>query len=67
MTAPDFSEIFARRPELKPPGYKEAVETFLEKKKLNAPDPIKERLQMVRKEKIAARNRQRNKNRRGGG
>jgi hypothetical protein len=61
---PDFDEIFTRRPELQPPGYKEAVQAFDEKRLLNAPDPIKERLQLVQKEKIAARNRQRNKNRR---
>lgn len=67
MTAPDFDEIFARRPELEPPGYREAVQAFLDAKKENAPDPIKERLQMVQKEKIAARNRQRNKNKRRSG
>lgn len=67
MTAPNFDEIFAKLPELEPPGYKEAVQAFLEKKAANAPDPIKERLQLVQKQKIAARNRQRSMNRRRSG
>lgn len=67
MTAPNFDELFARRPDLEPPGYKEALQAVREKIAANAVDEIKLRCQLVQKEKVSARNRERNKNKRKGG
>jgi len=64
MTAPDWNAIFAKRPDLEPPGYKEAVAAVLLAKEENAEDPIKLRLQEIHKEKQSAKNRARNKNKR---
>lgn len=36
----DWAEIFKRRPDLEPPGYKQTVQAMLEKR--NAPDVAKD-------------------------
>ena len=37
IPAPDFNVIFARRPDLEPPGYKETVEAHYENQKTKVP------------------------------
>lgn len=61
---PDWNKIFALRPDLEPPGYRETVEL------LKNPDPNSERENMAQtmrrlhKERLSAKNKSRSANRR---
>lgn len=65
MSAPNFDNLFDRRPDLEPPGYKEALMMVRSKALENPVDEIKIRCQLMQKEKVSARTKERNKNKRG--
>lgn len=58
-TPPDWSEIFARRPDLESPGYQEALRQCREK--VAKENPMKRLMERIHKERQSDRNKSRRK------
>jgi len=61
---PQWSEIFAARPDLEAPGYQEALKATKDKNKQIETDRIKLQMQEIQKEKLSAKNKSRTRNKR---
>lgn len=62
--SPDWSAIFAKRPDLEAPGYQEALQAVRDKKNQAEIEKIKAQMQEIQKDKLNAKNKVRNKNKR---
>lgn len=61
-SAPDWSAIFAERPDLEAPGYQEAVQSVCDQKNRAEIERIKAQMQEIQKEKTSSKNKNRNQN-----
>lgn len=60
-SAPDWSAIFAVRPDLEPPGYTEAALLASENAKDADRERFAEKMRLIHKQKIATKNKNRGK------
>jgi hypothetical protein len=62
--APDWSAIFAERPDLEAPGYREALQAVRDKRNQAENDRIKAQMQDILKQKNSTKNKARTQARR---
>jgi hypothetical protein len=60
-SAPNWTAIFAKRPDLEPPGYQEILAQIKSRQPDYESQRIREKMQQIHKEKISTKNRNRNK------
>lgn len=63
-SAPDWSAIFAERPDLEAPGYQEALQAVRDKKNWAETERIKAQMQEILKQKNSSKNKARTQARR---
>lgn len=61
-SAPDWSAIFAERPDLEAPGYQEALQSVRDQKNKAEIERIKAQMQEIQKQKVSSKNRNRSQN-----
>jgi len=61
LSAPNWSQIFETRPDLDPPGYREAAESTSVNFETHETRRLKEKMQSIHKEKQATKNKNRAK------
>jgi hypothetical protein len=57
---PNWTQIFLRRPDLEPPGYKETLAEIAERRGEYEADRLRALMQEINKEKVSYRNKSRN-------
>jgi len=60
-SAPNWTAIFAKRPDLEPPDYQEILAQIKSRQPDYESQRIREKMQQIHKEKISTKNRNRNK------
>lgn len=63
-SAPNWTAIFAKHPELKPPGYLETCQAIEERKNKAEAERVKALMQAINKEKVSTRNKNRSASKR---
>jgi hypothetical protein len=63
-SAPDWSAIFAERPDLEAPGYQEALQSVRDQKNGAEIERIKAQMQEIQKQKVSSKNKNRSQNKR---
>lgn len=61
-SAPDWSAIFAERPDLEAPGYQEAMQSVRDQKNRAEIERIKAQMQEIQKQKTSSKNKNRAQN-----
>ncbi len=61
-SAPDWSAIFAERPDLEAPGYREALQSVRDQKNRAEIERIRAQMQEIQKQKVSSKNRNRSQN-----
>lgn len=59
---PDWSAIFAERPDLEAPGYQEALKSVRDQKNRAEIERIKAQMQEIQKQKVSSKNKNRTQN-----